>query len=235
MADGHRSGHRSGRLSVRVPRPPAGADPSSPPPAAGTRELDLGGGARALQLVPRGLGAGPAPLAVVLHGAGGTAEGMLRTLAPVAERCGAVLLLPQSGDRTWDVIRGGYGPDVRALDAALAHTVRHCPVDPDRVAVTGFSDGASYALSLGVANGDVFTHVLAWSPGFAAPLVRSGSPRVFVCHGTADAVLPIDRTSRTVVPRLRAEGLDVTCVEFEGAHVMSGELVERSFTWFAGC
>ena len=64
------------------------------------------------------------------------------------------------------------------------------------VTVCGFSDGASYALSIGLANGDLFGHVLAWSPGFVAPPEFVGRPRVFVSHGTDDRVLPIDRCSR---------------------------------------
>ncbi len=75
-------------------------------------------------------------------------------------------------------------------------------VDPNRISVGGFSDGASYALALGLANGDLFSRVIAFSPGFVPPVPRSGKPRVFVSHGDADAVLPIDRTSRRLVPAL---------------------------------
>jgi hypothetical protein len=35
--------------------------------------------------------------------------------------------------------------------------------------VAGFSDGASYSLSLGIGAGDVFSHVAAFSPGFMTP------------------------------------------------------------------
>ena len=70
-------------------------------------------------------------------------------------------------------------------------------------AVSGFSDGASYALSLGVANGDLFDSVIAFSPGVLAPRVSKGRPRFFVSRGTEDQVLPIGRTSRRLVPELR--------------------------------
>jgi hypothetical protein len=56
-------------------------------------------------------------------------------------------------------------------------------VDPTRLAVGGFSDGTSYALSLGLTNGDLFSHVLAFSPGFAVPARRRGRPRLFLSHG----------------------------------------------------
>jgi hypothetical protein len=38
--------------------------------------------------------------------------------------------------------------------------------------------------------------VLAFSPGFAAPMVTHGRPRVFIAHGDEDRVLPIERCSR---------------------------------------
>ncbi len=53
-----------------------------------------------------------------------------------------------------------------------------CPVDTTRLAVGGFSAGASYALSIGLANGDLFGHVLAFPPGFMAPMNTRGRPQV---------------------------------------------------------
>ena len=95
----------------------------------------------------------------------------------------------------------------------------------------GFSDGASYALSLGLANGDVFDSVVAFSPGFAAPLLRHGSPRIFVSHGTSDSVLPIRACSRTLVPRLEGEGYAVTYQEFDGGHVVPTAAVDEAVRW----
>ena len=130
------------------------------------------------------------------------------------------------------MIRGGYGPDVAFLDEALTAVFARFAVGP--VAVSGFSDGASYALSIGLANGDLFGHVLAWSPGFLAPSDRVGSPRVFVSHGTDDRVLPIDRCSRRLVPVLRADGYDVRYDEFEGGHVVPREVLAASLDLLSG-
>jgi predicted esterase len=55
------------------------------------------------------------------------------------------------------------------LDQALQHVFETYSIDPGRVGLGGFSDGASYALSLGVANGDLFSHIIAFSPGFMRP------------------------------------------------------------------
>jgi phospholipase/carboxylesterase len=175
--------------------------------------------------VPTGLPEGPVPLLVLLHGASSTARNILPIAAREAERHGILVLAPQSRGYSWDVILGGFGPDVAALDELLAQVFDRFPVDPDRVAIGGFSDGASYALSLGLVNGELFRSILAFSPGFVAPGRRQGRPRVFISHGTADTVLPIDRCSRRIVPLLRAEEYDVDYREFRGAHEVPADQV----------
>lgn len=194
------------------------------------------GGARSqstLLYVPAGYDPGrPAPLAVMLHGAGGTAEHGMSLLADLADGAGLVLLAPSSRGPTWDVIAGGFGPDVMRLDAALDGVFARCAVDPERVAVGGFSDGASYALSLGVTNGDLFTHVIAFAPGFMAPGGQIGAPRFYVAHGTRDAVLPIDRCSRRLVPELRRASYAVEYEEFDGPHTVPPAIARTAVHWF---
>ena len=133
-----------------------------------------------------------------------------------------------------DVIVGGFGPDVALVDRALETAFGRYAVDPARLAIGGFSDGASYALSLGLTNGDLFTHVLAFSPGFAAPAAERGRPGVFVSHGTEDGVLPVERCSRRIVPRLRRVGYDVEYAEFEGGHTVLPAVAARALAWFVG-
>jgi phospholipase/carboxylesterase len=219
-----------GRLSTRRPVADGHAGPRL---GAGTGELPLGPAGRAWVRVPTGAtGARPLPLVVALHGAGGRAPGMLTMLAEPADRHGLLVVAPQSAASSWDVIQGRYGPDVRLVDAALGQVLNHHAVDPDHLAVSGFSDGASYALSLGIANGDLFGHVMAWSPGFAAAQVNHGRPRFFLSHGTRDRVLPVDRCSRRLVPSLRSAGYDVVYDEFDGAHAVPPDVLERSVRWF---
>ncbi|CAA9490767.1 MAG: Phospholipase/carboxylesterase [uncultured Rubrobacteraceae bacterium] len=118
------------------------------------------------------------------------------------------------------------------VNRALEQTFGRLAVDPERLAVGGFSDGASYALSLGIDNGDLFSHVLAFSPGFMAPAERRGRPPVFVSHGTADQVLPIDRTSRRIVPQLERQGYQVTYREFDGPHTVPKPVAREALEWF---
>src|SRR4051795_9075884 len=189
-----------GRLLAR-PRPVAATGVS-----AGTSRLP---GGALLHVPPITSAAKPLPLVVLFHGAGSTAPAGLALLAEIADRAGLVLLAPQSLAASWDVIHGGFGPDVEALDDVLATVFASCPVDPARVALGGFSDGASYALSLGVANGDLVTHIVAFSPGFIASATPRGRPRIFIAHGIRDAVLPIDRCGRRLVAQLRRAGYDL--------------------------
>lgn len=173
----------------------------------------------------------PVPLVVTLHGAGGDAEAGLALLRGLADERGLVLLAPAAAGSTWDAVRGQYGPDVDAIDAALHQVLDDVPADPDRLAVAGFSDGASYAVGLGLANGELFSHVIAFSPGFVPPAPRSGDPAVFVSHGVGDEVLPVDRTSRRIVPALRDDGYDVTYREFDGGHVLPPEVASEAIDW----
>ncbi len=223
--------HTEGRLRSR----PA-AEPSEEASPVGLRRLDLSVRARSdhLLYVSSGYQQGRrAPLVVLLHGAGATSRDIMPYLQDPADTAGLILLAPTSREYTWDVIAGGYGPDVKAIDRALEETFSRYAVDPGRVAVAGFSDGASYALSLGITNGDLFGHVLAFSPGFMAPAAQVGSPRLFVSHGTNDAILPIERCSRRIVPELERAGYEVRYREFEGGHTVPPGIGREAVDWFA--
>jgi len=178
----------------------------------------------------------PTPLVLLLHGAGEDARDGLAQLRGQADEAGLILLAPGSRGSTWDLIlnRGRYGPDIAAIDRTLGHAFSRCAVDPARVGVGGYSDGASYALALGLANGDLFSHVLAFSPGFLAPTSQTGAPRIFVSHGTRDRWLPIDSCSRRIVPRLKRAGYDVHYREFEGGHVVPPAIARQAASWFVG-
>jgi len=106
-------------------------------------------------------------------------------------------------------------------------------VDPARVAVCGFSDCASLALALGISNGDLFSRVMAFSPGFIPGGVeKTGKPRIFISHGTRDEILPIENASRPMVPKLKQSGYDVTFREFDGPHGVPPEIARASIEWF---
>lgn len=174
------------------------------------------------------------PLIVMLHGARQPAQRSLDLARPMADEFGAMVFAPQATAQTWDFLAGGYGPDVLAIDTALSEIFPQYAVDATRIAIGGFSDGASYALSVGLKNGDLFNAIVAFSPGFADPYGLQGEPRVFVSHGTQDTILPIDRCSRVYVPLLRRLGYEVHYVEFDGPHTVPDEILRGAYAWFVG-
>jgi phospholipase/carboxylesterase len=214
-----------GRLAAR---PRASATTT----ASGRQVLGLAPGRDAILQLPSSP-VTPLPLVVLLHGAGNSGEGILRRLGAAALEAGVAVLAPDSRGATWDAIRAGFGRDVEFLDRALERVFQIVAVDPARVAVGGFSDGATYALSLGLINGDLFRRVVAFSPGFVVPGALQGRPRFFVSHGVADEILPIARCSRVIVPALRQRGYDVTFREFDGGHEIPPPVAAEGFGWAA--
>jgi phospholipase/carboxylesterase len=197
------------------------------------RALGLEHGRDAILQLPAKTAGEALPLFVMLHGAGGSGEGVLRRVATAADEAGVAVLAPDSRDSTWDAIRDGFGRDVEFIDRALTRVFETVSVDPARIAVGGFSDGATYALSLGLINGDLFRHVVAFSPGFVVEGTPHGKPQFFISHGTADQILPIDRCSRTIVPQLQRRGYDVTFKEFDGGHQVPPDIARDAMRWVA--
>jgi phospholipase/carboxylesterase len=217
-----------GRLQARPTRGPR--DDAQ----RGDRALGLGEKRDGIVFVPSSYDPSrPAPLMLCLHGAGGEARHRIDSIRPEAERDGVILVAPDSVGSTWDFLGGGYGPDVARIDRALA-AVFHClAVDPTRVAIEGFSDGASYALSLGLANGDLFQYIFAFSPGFMQPKTQVGAPHIYISHGMDDEVLPI-RCSRAIVSTLRTAGYPLTYHEFDGGHHVPQEELRAAMDLLAG-
>jgi phospholipase/carboxylesterase len=197
--------YTDGRLRAR-PSPPSGdiREPGLHPLGIGNAERD------GLIYVPDA--DGPRPLMLVLHGATMMAKWMARPLVAAADDAGLIMVIPDSRETgtSWDVLRGGYGPDVEYCDAAMAYAFDHCDIDASNISVGGISDGASYALSLGVMNGDLFGAVVAWSPGFIAPKsVTDEKPRIFLSHGTKHTNQPKEHCGRPIAYTLQPNGYAV--------------------------
>ena len=229
-------GHHVGGAGLDAAEPNDGRLTARPQPNVTTSverrtTLGLGGDRDAILQLPSKAAAASLPLLVVLHGATGSGEGMLRRVGDAAEEAGVAVLAPDSRDGTWDGIRGQYGRDIVFLNRALERVFATVAVDAARVSVGGFSDGASYALSLGLINGDLFRRVVAFSPGFVIPGEPHGKAKFFVSHGTRDQILPIDQCSRTIVPNLRRLGYDVTFREFDGRHEVPPEIAREGLQW----
>nr|WP_315260611.1 thioesterase [uncultured Duganella sp.] len=218
--------YADGRLHARPDLLRQIAHQRQPALDAGTHQLSFADGRKAVLHVPPHLDSGagahgePLHLLLLLHGAAGQHGGGDHLALAHAMRHGALLLIPDALASSWDFLRGGFGADLAFIDRALLWTMQRYQVDEQAMAIAGFSDGASYALSVGLMNGHLFSDILAFSPGFMAPLRREGQPRVFVAHGKEDAVLSV-RRGQDIARRLAQEGYDVAYEEFDGAHIVS--------------
>lgn len=91
------------------------------------------------------------------------------------------------------------------------------------------------APSLGPSNGDLFTHLIAFSSGFSSPGDPPvGRPKIFISHGIEDPVLSIVPSRIEIVPVLLAKGYDVTYEEFTGLHEVRPEIASLALDWFVG-
>jgi phospholipase/carboxylesterase len=170
----------------------------------------------------------PLPLLVMLHGATQRADDMFWYLGSAPEEAGVAVFAPNSAGTTWDAIGGGrFGEDVDYLNRMLERVFETTAIDPARVSLGGFSDGATYALSLGMINGDFFKSIVAFSPGFVISGKVHGKPRIFISHGTRDHILPIDRCGRRIAGELKGRGYDVTFREFDGDHEIPADVARE--------
>jgi predicted esterase len=191
----------------------------------------------AIAYIPASAGPRP-PLLVVLHGAGRRADRMIERLAPNADERGIVLLAPTSRGITWDTVSLAEQPpsldsalanarakrfsssrDADRVEAAIAALAKIVPVDRGRTALAGFSDGATFALAMGLSRAHAFSAVIAWSPGIA---ITTAGPargrRVLISHGRRDSILRFEVTCAEIVPLVEDEGAVVSFMPFDGDH-----------------
>ncbi|MFV3129322.1 alpha/beta hydrolase [Niveispirillum sp. KHB5.9] len=226
-----------GELTAR----PSGVPPADPP-AHGLRRLgDLG-----VLYIPSTMPVGrPAPLLLALHGAGQGGGPLAQGLLPLADELGLVLLAPDSAGRTWDWldpirqqggsrVRPGMGPDLGRINRALAEVFTLLPIDAARIALMGFSDGATFGLDLGIRNPDLFARLFLVAPSTIPKITRGPGAEIHIIHGTGDRVLPEKATAEVTVPALRRRGFTVTYEPFEGGHTIPLPLLRRAMGAWLG-
>jgi phospholipase/carboxylesterase len=199
--------------------------------APGEHVLADNNGRRHLLYIPTSAAGKPAPFVLFLHGARGDGDRNLAQERAAADANGVIVLSPSSSVGTWDAIQNSFADDLVAVDALLQKSFDGCLIDPTRVAVGGMSDGASYGLTLGLINGDLFTHVIAHSPGFIITDNWHGKPKVFVSHGRQDNILPFEQCGAAIVARLKKSNYDVRFDIFDGGHTATPEMRSTALGW----
>lgn len=180
------------------------------------------------------------PLVTVLHGAGRQDELLVRAYRDEPARRHAIFFIPRSTSPTWDLLIGEDRPDLDFLEHAYAEIYRRVPVDHARQALIGYSDGASYALAIGLSNPRLFAAIMGWAAGFVvfdptgvAP--TDPRPRILLEHGTHDPVFPFEEVAVRNCAILRRLGYDVELrVDDGGIHWPSRAFQPAALDWFFG-
>ena len=182
--------------------------PTKPPLPPGRNALGLFEERDAYLYVPEGVDPTvPVPLVVLFHGGGGSAAKIMPIMEQHAEANRFLLLAPQSQFPTWDIVIAGNGPDRERLDIALSEVASRFTLDPTHFAFSGHSDGGSYSLSNGLANGHIVTHIMAFSAGFMTVLSQEGAPYIFIAHGSKDTQTPVHTARPRACDPAEAGGL----------------------------
>lgn len=147
--------------------------------------------------VPDGLLA-PAPLVVALHAHSQTTDSIRAYTAfeALADAQGFVVAFPSGAGGSWNAggcCRPGSvvgTDDVAFLDEVIALAQQRAPVDPDRIAVTGSSNGGMMALRYACERSDTIATAAVVAGPLMAPCSPSNGVSVLVLHGDRDGVVP---------------------------------------------
>ena len=188
-----------------------------------------------------------APTLLLLHGTGADEYDLLplgRALAP-----GAALLSPrgkvsENGMNRWfRRLREGVFDveDLIERTAELAEFVKAATLtydlDPKRIVVSGFSNGANTGAGLLLLHPGLVAGAALFAGG--APLqgrepdpVDLSGTRVFLGSGVTDPITTIDQ-ARLVAAQLGERGANVRAEEHPGGHQLPQSVVSRAREWFA--
>ena len=197
---------------------------------AGITKLDDGAIAYRSATLPDG----PRPLLILLHGAGEPPEMLVDAFRAAADERGLILLAPKSAGDTWDAIGAVkqlrttptgrdaerlFDGDATRVESAMREIGQRTTIATKQIVIGGHSDGASYALSLGLWNPRLFRGIMALSPGgLLAPEDKDRGQRVFIAHGRSDRVVAIQHDEQLIAEPLTAAGLNVRFRSFDGGH-----------------
>lgn len=173
----------------------------------------------------------PVPLVLVMHGKNGAATDAMPWFKSYANEHKFLILSVPSRGSTWGYEAGGIGADAAFIDRCLDWVASRFPLDPARLGVAGYSDGASFALCMGLQNGDVFSHVMAFEAvSFTAPDAR-GKPKFFFSHGRMDEGTSLSNCLQ-MVKQLKDLGYDVSLDVHPKGHIVADQGVRAAVAQF---
>lgn len=186
--------------------------------------------------VPRDYDASrPRALVVALHPGGGEGAAfygdhfMRSIFVPGLHELAPIMIAPDVVSRSWTEPRSE-----RAVLALMAAISKEFAIDSQRVAVVGFSMGASGAWFLSARHRDRFTAAIIMAGRSEDPLTNLARVPTYVIHSRADDVVPFEQAEERV-KALERMGRTVKFDAFAnvGHFAMAGYLpaLERAGRW----
>ena len=181
------------------------------------------------------------PLVMALHGGSGNGRGFLWSWLRDARSHGAILVAPtatgnEAKDKTtWALM--GDDPDTPNLSRILDFVRGRWNIDPDRLLLTGMSDGGTFCYVTGLDNASPFTHLAPVASTFhplmaeMADAERLRGLPVYLVHGRLDWMFPV-QVVRQTRQALAAAGCDVTYREIDDlSHCYPREINPDILDW----
>ena len=178
------------------------------------------------------------PLVMALHGGSGNGHGFLWSWLRDARSHGAILVAPTAVGSTWALM--GEDTDSPNL-ARILETVRsRCNIDPERLLLTGMSDGGTFCYVTGLESASPFTHLAPISATFHPLMAEMADAQrlrglpVYLVHGRLDWMFPVE-VARQTQAALSAAGADVTYRELDDlSHCYPREINPAILNWLNG-
>jgi phospholipase/carboxylesterase len=178
------------------------------------------------------------PLVMALHGGSGDGRGFVWSWLREARSHGAILVAPTAMGNTWAL--AGEDTDTPNLVRILDLVRNRWSIDPNKLLLTGMSDGGTFCYVTGLERASPFTHLAPVSATFH-PLIAEladeerlrGLP-VYLVHGRLDWMFPV-QVARHTQQLLSAAGADVTYRELDDlSHCYPREMNVPILKWLQG-
>ena len=177
------------------------------------------------------------PLVMALHGGSGNGRGFLWRWLRDARSLGAILVTPTATASTWAMM--GEDVDTENLARILDSARSRWNIDPERLLLTGMSDGGTFAYVSGLESASPFTHLAPIAATFhplmaeMADAERLRGLPIHIVHGALDWMFPV-QTARQARDALTAAGADVTYREIDNlSHCYPREMNAPLLNWLA--
>jgi phospholipase/carboxylesterase len=175
------------------------------------------------------------PLVMALHGGSGNGRGFLWSWLRDARSRGAILIAPTATGNTWALM--GDDTDTSNLAQILDSVRSRWNIDPERMLLTGMSDGGTFCYVTGFESASPFTHLAPVAATFhplmaeMADAERLRGLPIHIVHGRLDWMFPV-QVARQTQQALAAAGADVVYRELDDlSHTYPREMNAEILEW----